>query len=82
MPPLPPWDDDLLDDDLLADEDEEWVGLGEEGRPGFRAALFSSQAAHYARFRPFYPPHVSCCPCCLLRWVLCLAWTAVLRRPA
>lgn len=59
---MPPWDDeeDLLDDDdLLADEEEEeWVGLGEEGRPGFRGALFSSQAACYAKFRPHYPQQV------------------------
>lgn len=57
---MPPWDEDLLDDDdLIADEeDDEWVGLGEEGRPGFRAALFSSQAACYAKFRPHYPPEV------------------------
>lgn len=60
---MPPWDDEeefLDDEDLLADEEEEeeWVGLGEEGRPGFRAALFSSQAACYAKFRPHYPQQV------------------------
>ncbi|PSC69007.1 SAM-dependent methyltransferase [Micractinium conductrix] len=55
----PPWDDEdgLLSDDLL-EEQEEWVEVGEEGVHGFRAALFSSQAAHYARFRPSYPEHI------------------------
>lgn len=65
----PPWDDEdgLLSDDLL-EEQEEWVEVGEEGVHGFRAALFSSQAAHYARFRPSYPEHVS---------AGCLCWTVV-----
>lgn len=34
------------------------VGLAQEGKPGFRAALFSAQAAKYAKFRPHYPDYV------------------------
>lgn len=45
-------------DEPLLDEEEEWAPLGEEEEPGSRAALFSSQAARYARFRPSYPDHV------------------------
>lgn len=53
--PAPPFDEEgTLDDD----EEEEWLGVGEEGAPGFRAALFSSQAACYAAYRPHYPEHV------------------------
>lgn len=58
-------EDDLLpEDDLLGEAEEEWVEVGEEGAPGFRAALFSSQAARYAAFRPRYPEKVGLrCPC-------------------
>ncbi|KAL4441035.1 hypothetical protein ABPG77_010466 [Micractinium sp. CCAP 211/92] len=62
MPPPapPPWDgdEDLLDDELLDEQEEEWVEVGEDGAPGFRGALFSSQAAHYAAYRPLYPLHI------------------------
>lgn len=57
-PPFDGYEEDLLDDEVLQDEEEEWVELGDEGAPGFRAALFSSQAGLYARYRPNYPPHV------------------------
>ena len=53
---------DDFDDELIDEWDEfgdDLVGLSDEGRPGFRAALFSSQAKAYARFRPSYPEHVS-----------------------
>jgi len=57
-------EDGLLgDEDLLEDGEEQWVEVGEDGAPGFRAALFSSQAARYAAFRPSYPEHVGAAAC-------------------
>ena len=83
----PPWDeyegeDGLLGDDDLLEEGEEdfWVEAPDNGPAGFRAALFSSQAAQYARFRPLYPDHVGV-RCCWTGWLGAWPAAAAARPP-